>query len=56
MKLLITSASTSLLTAAFLYPLLYLGSGREVSWPLVAAMAAGGGAGIYVLARFRKNL
>jgi hypothetical protein len=55
-KLLITAVSTSLLTATFLYPLLYLGSGRGVSWPLVAAMAAGGGAGVYVLVRFRKRL
>ena len=56
MRLLITVVSTSLLTAVFLYPLLFLGSGREVSWPLVAAMAAGGGAGIYALVRFRRRL
>ena len=56
MKLLITLVSCSLLTAAFLYPLLYLGSGRMVSWPLVAVMAAGGGGGIYALVRLRKSL
>jgi hypothetical protein len=55
-KLLTTLASTSLLVGAFLYPLLFLGAGKRVSWPAVAAMAAAGAVGVYVLVRFRKRL
>jgi hypothetical protein len=56
MKNLIVFVSSSLLTSAFLYPLFFLGAGREVSWLLVAAMAGVGIGGIWVLVKYRKSL
>ncbi len=45
-----------LLNGAFLYPLLFSGIGRPVSWLLVAAMAGGGILSFYLLIRYRKEL
>ena len=56
MKKLLTSVSVSLLIAAFLYPLFFLGVGRPVSWLLVTGMVGTGSTGIYLLYRFRKSL
>ena len=55
MKVLITTLSSALLMAAFLYPLFFVGIGRPVSWLLVIAMAAGGIGGMYLLVRYRKS-
>jgi len=55
-KPLLTLLAVSLLSGAFLYPLFSLGVGKELSWWLVAAMAAGGGVSLYLLVRFRRHL
>ncbi len=56
MKVIITAVSTTLLTGSVLYPLLFLGAGRPVSWPLVVGMAGAGAGGIWLLARLRRQL
>jgi hypothetical protein len=44
-----------LLNASFLYPLLWGGIGRHVSWVLTGAMFCGGVYCIYLLIRYRKE-
>ncbi|ANA39467.1 MULTISPECIES: hypothetical protein [Geobacter] len=56
MRTLLVFLAVTLLNGAFLYPLLYLGLGRGVSWWLVAAMAAVGVFCMYLLVRYRKGL
>ncbi|HEY6008965.1 MAG TPA: hypothetical protein VIU40_11630 [Geobacteraceae bacterium] len=56
MKKLLTSVSVILLISSFLYPLFFLGVGRQVSWHLVTGLIGTGSAGIYLLYRFRKSL
>ncbi|WP_169745372.1 hypothetical protein [Geobacter pickeringii] len=55
MKALLTFLAVSLINGAFLYPLFYLGVGKEVSWLLVAAQATGGVFCLYLLVRHRKR-
>ena len=56
MKTLLTLAAVTMLNCACLYPFLYLGTGRRVSWMLVAALAAGGIGCMYLLVRYRREL
>ena len=56
MRALLLFLAGTLVNAAVLYPLLFAGVGRPVSWPLVAGMAGGGIFCWYLLIRYRKRL
>jgi hypothetical protein len=55
-KLLLTFCTVTLPIGAFLYPLFVWGAGRSLSWLVEAGLAGGGGAGLYLLFRFRRDL
>lgn len=56
MKLILNFLAVILLNGAFLYPLFFAGTGRQVAWWLVILMALAGVGCIYLLVRFRREL
>ena len=56
MKTILTTIAVSQLTGVFLYPLLYSGLGRPVSWFWEGFMAVSGVLCFYLLVKFRRQL
>ena len=56
MKKLLSTAAVTLLTSAFLDPMVQSGLDKPVPWPRDVGMAVAGAACLYILVKYRRNL